>query len=213
MGKLLDKQREMLESPLDAKHVSTREQAGRTLSYLEGHYVIEAANKIFGYDGWSYDIPGGIHGVVTEECGRIKMTDPNSKTDKYIPGYLSKATVKVTVRLDDGTEVSRTDVGSCTPAIATNKGVEFPTPEAIDTSEKGAVTDALKRALRSFGNQFGNGLYDKTNPLHNKHLEGKPSRECAVCNGKMYEKSGEKNGRAWSGWFCSSGKKCPPVFN
>jgi DNA recombination protein Rad52 len=35
------------------------------------------------------------------------------------------------------------------------------TPEAIETARKGAVTDALKRALRSFGNQFGNSLYDK----------------------------------------------------
>jgi hypothetical protein len=33
--------------------------------------------------------------------------------------------------------------------------------EAIEMARKGAVTDALKRALRSFGNQFGNSLYDK----------------------------------------------------
>jgi recombination DNA repair RAD52 pathway protein len=31
--------------------------------------------------------------------------------------------------------------------------------EGHDTACKGAVTDALKRALRSFGDQFGNALY------------------------------------------------------
>ncbi len=31
--------------------------------------------------------------------------------------------------------------------------------EAHEHAEKGAVTDALKRALRTFGNQFGNSLY------------------------------------------------------
>jgi len=31
---------------------------------------------------------------------------------------------------------------------------------------KEAVTDAMKRAFRTFGNAFGNSLYDKKNPLH-----------------------------------------------
>jgi hypothetical protein len=39
------------------------------------------------------------------------------------------------------------------------------TPEAHEAAYKGAVTDALKRALRHFGNQFGNGLYDRRNAV------------------------------------------------
>lgn len=31
--------------------------------------------------------------------------------------------------------------------------------ESHEQAEKGAVTDAVKRALRTFGEQFGNGLY------------------------------------------------------
>ena len=34
--------------------------------------------------------------------------------------------------------------------------------EAHDTAMKGAVTDAMKRCFRTFGNQFGNSLYAKT---------------------------------------------------
>ena len=34
-----------------------------------------------------------------------------------------------------------------------------PTRQGHETAHKGAVTDALKRALRSYGDQFGNSLY------------------------------------------------------
>lgn len=37
-------------------------------------------------------------------------------------------------------------------------------PEAHETAMKGAVTDAMKRAFRTFGAQFGNSLYDKDGP-------------------------------------------------
>ena len=36
-----------------------------------------------------------------------------------------------------------------------------PKPEALETAIKGAVSDAMKRAFRHFGAQFGNDLYDK----------------------------------------------------
>jgi hypothetical protein len=39
------------------------------------------------------------------------------------------------------------------------------TPEAHEVAYKGAVTDALKRALRHFGEQFGLGLYDRRNAV------------------------------------------------
>ena len=40
------------------------------------------------------------------------------------------------------------------------------TPEGHDTACKGAVTDGLKRALRSFGDRFGNGLYGDQPPVN-----------------------------------------------
>ena len=35
-----------------------------------------------------------------------------------------------------------------------------------DKAVKESVTDAMKRCFRTFGNQFGNSLYDKENPIH-----------------------------------------------
>ena len=51
---------------------------------------------------------------------------------------------------------SRTDVGF--------HPVTDESAEGHETAFKGAVTDALKRALRSFGDRFGNGLYTESSP-------------------------------------------------
>ena len=69
------------------------------------------------------------------------------KTGEAKPWRTYAATVRVTV---PGSP-SRTDVGFQTVAEETAEGHE--------TASKGAVTDALKRALRSYGDQFGNSLY------------------------------------------------------
>lgn len=44
-------------------------------------------------------------------------------------------------------------------------GVARNLADAHENSAKEAVTDALKRSLRSFGNQFGNSLYDKSKAM------------------------------------------------
>ena len=109
--------------------------------YLEGHVVISQANRIFGYDGWGYDL-------VDQQLQRIdNIGDGGEVTHTY--AYSATVTVHV-----NGAP-SRTDVGFST--VQKWKGVY--TPEGHETAFKSAVTDALKRALRSFGHQFGNSLY------------------------------------------------------
>ena len=49
-----------LGQPLDPALASQRKgRAGRSYDYLEGHVVIEQANRIFGYGGWGYELAGG----------------------------------------------------------------------------------------------------------------------------------------------------------
>ena len=60
--------------------------------------------------------------------------------------------------IDHNTMISRQDVGFGT-------GVARSLADAHENSAKEAVTDALKRSLRSFGNQFGNSLYDKSKSI------------------------------------------------
>ena len=138
-----EKQIKILQEELDNSRIKTREKAGIKLSYLEGFDVIEAANNIFGFGSWSYSIVS--LGQVSQE------TNNNQNT---IICY--KAVVKVDVfSLDHSKFITRQDVGFGT-------GVAKSLADAHENGAKEAVTDALKRSLRTFGNQFGNSLYDKS---------------------------------------------------
>ena len=134
--------RGLLAKPLDRLLVSERESRdGRILHYLEGWAVINQANRIFGYDGWGTELVGEVG------FRPIHLVDQDTEAPLAIGMY--SAAVRVTVR-------------GCAPRSDAGCGfVTADTPEAHEAAYKGAVTDALKRALRSFGDQFGNGLYDR----------------------------------------------------
>ena len=124
-----------LRQPLDPKLVSERKgRGGRRFSYIEGHTAIDQANQVFGYGGWGYELVGDV------------------TLREFKSGAAYSATVRVTV---PGAP-SRTDVGF--------QPVSDDSAEGHETAHKGAVTDALKRALRSFGDRFGNGLYTGSSP-------------------------------------------------
>ena len=121
---------DVLRQPLDPALVSERKgRGGRRFSYIEGHTAIDQANQVFGYGGWGYELVGEV------------------TLREFKSGAAYSATVRVTV---PGAS-SRTDVGF--------QPVSDDSAEGHETAYKGAVTDALKRALRSFGDRFGNGLY------------------------------------------------------
>ncbi len=129
-----------LSQPLDPALVSSRRgRANRTYPYLEGHVAIAQANRIFGHGGWGYEVVGGVNlrdvQMVNAETGDVRISHAYAAT----------------VRVDVPGAPSRTDVGF--------HAVNDDTVEGHETAYKGAVTDALKRALRSFGDQFGNALY------------------------------------------------------
>ena len=128
-----------LDKKLDPAHVI--KPSGRFApkgDYIEGWHAIAEANRIFGYDGWSYTI-----GLVKDD---IREATKDGKT-QWQAAYSCVCTVTV------GTTV-RQDVGF-------GSGFAARIGDAIEGATKEAVTDALKRALRTFGNQFGLALYDK----------------------------------------------------
>ena len=131
---------EKLSQPLDPSLVSQRRgRAGRDYSYIEGHTVIDQANRIFGHGGWGFDLAGEV--VLRE----IESVDPKTGEVRRTRAY--SAPVRVTV---PGAP-PRTDVGFHVVAEETG--------ESHETAFKAAVTDGLKRALRTFGSGFGNDLY------------------------------------------------------
>ena len=166
----------LLEGDLDPARVKHRDAGrGQTVPYLEGYDVIDTANRIFGFDGWSYEV-SSVGLVSTFEVTR---EDRRRGTGPYkVTVSLYEARVKVTAlgvtRLDVGTNLTSDD-----------------RPESHDTSIKGAVTDALKRALRTFGTQFGNDLYDKGTgqreaaPDNRTAAPRRPQRAASNGNGEL----------------------------
>jgi len=131
---------EALAQPLDPQLVAQRKgRGGRQFDYIEGHTAIDQANKIFGFGGWGFELVGDV------SLRHVEQVD--SRTGEVRRSAAYSAMVKVTV---PGAP-SRTDVGF--------QPVTDDSPEGHETAYKGCVTDALKRALRSFGDRFGNGLY------------------------------------------------------
>ncbi len=134
-------QLDILNQPLDAKRVKHRPGGGGVqLSYIEGHDVINTANHVFGFGNWGYDLLGVELNTVSDEKGEIV-------------GSYYAARIRVTV----AGCVPITEEGVCAVSEGRNPRARI---DAHDMSRKGAITDALKRALRCFGNQFGNSLYD-----------------------------------------------------
>jgi len=148
-----DKQNQLLKYNLDGNRVKTRQQGNITLSYLEGYDIIDTANFAFGFGNWSYSVT--LLEQVSEEL--------NQNQNRVI-GY--KAIVSVTVYdLHHKATVTREDVGFGT-------GIARDYASAHESGAKEAVTDGLKRAFRTFGNQFGNALYDKSQ----KHVDHTPTQ-------------------------------------
>lgn len=138
-----EKQLQVLNSELNTSRVKTREKGNINLSYLEGFDIIETANSIFGFGNWDYAIS--------------KLEQVSSEINQNQNNVICyKAVVQVLVHsVDHSQDVSREDVGFGT-------GVSKTQADAHEGAAKEAVTDALKRCFRSFGNQFGNSLYDKS---------------------------------------------------
>lgn len=136
-------QLKVLNSELDTNRIKTREKGNINLSYIEGFDVIDTANSIFGYGNWSYLI-----------SKLEQVSQEQNHNQNFVVCY--QAVVKLIVKDENHTKsISRQDVGF-------GSGVAKALNDAYENAGKEAVTDGLKRAMRSFGNQFGNSLYDKS---------------------------------------------------
>ena len=130
---------QQLDTPLDPNLVAQRKgRAGHTFPYLAGHVAIQQANRLLGYGGWGYDLVGAV------TPRDITTRDAQTGAVEHATAYTA------TVRLHVPGVPPRTDVGFQVVAEESAQGHE--------TAYKGAVTDGLKRALRTLGAQFGNDL-------------------------------------------------------
>ena len=153
---ITDKQIEQLNAKLLPEHVSQREgAAGRKLSYIEGHHAIREANRIFGFDGWS-GRRLGLRLIGEFETGK---TDAERKTHVAYECHYAV----------DALGVTKEDTGY-------GDGTDRNALKAHELAVKEAVTDARKRCLMMFGDQFGLALYDKAQTHVEKPGKANPAQ-------------------------------------
>ena len=168
-----------LGQPLDPALASQRKgRGGRSFDYLEGHAVIDQANLIFGYGGWGYELAGDV------TLRQVETVDTQTGEVKVSLGY--SAPVRVTV----AGALPRTDIGVHPVAEDTLDG--------HDTAIKGAVTDGMKRAFRSFGVQFGNGFYGDQPQAGNPPQPQRVPAQANGNSGQANRSSGQAQGRSRS---------------
>ena len=166
-----------LREPINPDIVSQRRgRGGKTFDYLEGHIVIAQANRIFGFGGWGHELVGDV------TLRQVETVDPETGEVKTVSGYT--APVRVTV----AGAPPRTDIGV--------HPVTEETFDGHDTAMKGAVTDGMKRAFRSFGIQFGNSFYGDQPQAANAP---KPERVAPPANGGSGRNQANDRGQAQAG--------------
>lgn len=137
-----------LKAKLDRRRVSQRTQAGRSLSYIEGWWAIREANRIFGFDGWQRETT--YMQLVAEREAKIGQSP--KQRDGWAVAYIARVRIRV---LAGNVWLVREGTGY-------GSGVDVSIGQAHESAVKEAETDAMKRALMTFGNPFGLALYDKT---------------------------------------------------
>ena len=137
---------EQLNQPIDPKVVDYRQQGSMQLAYLPSWYVINEANRIFGFDGWQSE-------TVQLDC---------VQSDDFCVTYIAK--VRVTIG-----DVIREGVGA-----GHGKGKSVNLGDKHESAVKEAESDARKRAFMQFGSQFGLSLYDRTKAWKNPKKDRTP---------------------------------------
>ncbi|OBT69687.1 hypothetical protein VE03_00831 [Pseudogymnoascus sp. 23342-1-I1] len=129
-----------LQKQLGPEYISSRAgPGGQKLHYIAADKCIQLANEVFGFNGWSSQI----------KDLQVDFVDENPTTFKVSLGL--SAIVRVSLR--DGTfheDIGYGHIENCKGKAA-----------AFEKAKKEATTDAMKRALRNFGNVLGNCIYDK----------------------------------------------------
>ena len=139
-------QTEQLNQPINPKVVSYREKGNIQLAYLESWYVINEANRIFGFDGWSSE-------TIQLDC---------VQSDDFCVTYIAK--VRVTVG-----DVIKEGVGA-----GHGKGERVNLGDKHESAVKEAESDARKRAFMQFGSQLGLSLYDRSKAWKNPKKDRTP---------------------------------------
>jgi DNA repair and recombination protein RAD52 len=180
-----------LKQPLNEKVIKERQgQGGKQFKYITGKTAIDTANRIFGVGKWGYRVLNLAREVASEQ------TFYTADIELYV-------------------------LGCPFPFPGQGEGVpQRDTADQYAKARKEAVTDALKRALRHFGDQFGLALYDEESlvedaqgnltPVKNVHpgQKGKPQQTGRTVEATRPVPSGSSDGKVSEQQLASIQKLC-----
>ena len=152
-----------LSAPLDRARISSREQGRGRVNYLQGWVLIEEANRIFGHDGWQRQT---LSCQCVTEAKRLIGSKSEGRPQKEGWGVTYVARVRITVNAGDRGLLIREGTGA-------GHGIDVDLGLAHESAIKEAETDAMKRALVTFGNPFGLALYDRSQ----RQVSGAPAQQ------------------------------------
>lgn len=133
-----------LQKPLDPSAIKPP-APGKYGDYVDGYHVLTEANRIFGHGGWSYEITR-----LEQTSGQVfTLKGKDGPYDQYRCSFFCTVRVNIGGVIREGA------------AVGTGNGKPENMGDVIESAVKESETDALKRALRSFGNTFGLALYEK----------------------------------------------------
>lgn len=153
-------QQDALNQLLHENQIKERQAGGgRKLKYIKGDTAIDAANRIFGFGQWGYKVIAR---------SRELVNDPKKNTT--IEMYTADVELSV--------------VGASFTFPGDGCGIvnDPYTVEMHEKARKEAVTDAIKRALRHYGDQFGLSLYNEDDPIEGRDGTIKPVKAAEVRN-------------------------------
>lgn len=143
-GTITAAQYEYLMNPLRSARIATRQQGGKTLSYLESWEVRAHLIRIFGFGNFDVE-------VIDNELVFVRDYENNGAKQEI--AY--KATVRLTVRDERGRQIACYQEAAVGSASGGNGFGDM-----HDNALKTAASDALKRCAINLGTQFGLSLYD-----------------------------------------------------
>lgn len=153
-----------LTKKLDPKHVKGRKQGGGQVQYIEGWHAIAEMNAIFGFGAWDRET------VELRQLGEPREVDGKIRVD-----YMAR--VRITVW---GGADGRTVRDGC----GFGQGIDRDVGQAHESALKEAETDAMKRAMMTFGNRFGLALYDKARENVGVNVDDSAVQEAVDCFAK-----------------------------
>lgn len=159
---LTQRQVEQLLRPINPKRVAVLDG----LSHLEAYDVRAHLNRIFGFGRWSDELL---------ELVELYALPAETKQKKPAVSVAYRATVRLTVKAEDGTELARYTEA----AVGGSLMPEFKRADAYDMAIKTAESQALKRCAANLGDQFGLSLYrnGSVDALVTGTLVGLPEQE------------------------------------